>query len=368
MQIKSWSLISSFSAVPDTSMLCCRLWHRRPLMLLWAGHSSIIFCSTHENIAWRPSERKEEVGLGSCWLQCWTCRLRSLLLQPFHSNSSISTIFRSFQHFALAIMLKKALALLHYAWLVSAKEWVTPLYKAPSPPQCRQPSTVGPSGCCSADLCQACSNKICYCWPTREKFMPLTPRYFLSWCHLFIEIISYFKIITLRGILFVCFKKNGILFAIRCFVGSLFFCFLYHCGFGFMKIRESKPWRQTTALQTSPNLCQFNSLLANAAQASFKWKVPIMQNYTVVSNKANSPVCWRLESDHQTYFHLCLEMSQTHRIQIQIWHQAPMVWFWWTSGLLYLKHPEEIKGRLQMRPLRHNRASSPGSEPAHTVT
>lgn len=203
MQSKSWSSISSFSAVPDTLALHCRLRHRHPLMLLWAGCTSVIFCSIHTNIAWRPSERKEEVGPGLYWLQQWTCRLRSLLLQPFHSNSSTLTVFRSFQHFALAITLKKALALLHYAWLVSVKEWVTLLSKSPSPPQHRQPSAVGPSGYCSADLCQSCSNKICYCWPTSEKFMLLTPGYFLSWCHLYIEIISYCKIITLRGI-FVC--------------------------------------------------------------------------------------------------------------------------------------------------------------------
>lgn len=173
--------------------------------------------------------------------------------------------------------------------------------------------------------------------------MPLTPGYFLSWYHLFIEIISYCKIITLRGIfLFVCFKKNGILLAIRCWVSSLFFCFLFQCGFGFMKMRESKSRTEPTALQTSLSLCQFNSLLANAAHGSFKWKVPIIQNYTVVLNKANSPVCWRLESDHQTHFHLHLEMSQTHRVQIQIWLQPLTVWFWWTLRLLYLRHHEEI--------------------------
>ena len=174
MQSKFWSCsymargtpISSFTADPDTSALCCSLRCRHPLTPLWAGRTCIIFCSIHENAAWRPLERKEGVGTGLCWLQRWTCRLRSLLLQPFHSNSSVSTIFRSFQHFTLAIVLKKALAMLHYAWLVLAKEWVTLLSKSISPPQCRQPSTVGPDGYCSADLCQACSNKICYRWPT----------------------------------------------------------------------------------------------------------------------------------------------------------------------------------------------------------
>lgn len=209
----------------------------------------------------RPWKEKEGVGMGLRWLQRWTCCLRSLLLQPFHSNSSISAIFRSFQHFTLAIRPKKALATLHYAWPVSAEEWVTLLSKSISPPQCRQPSTVGPSGYCSADLCQACSNKICYHWPNSWKFMPLTPGYFLPWCHLFVEIIGYCKIITLRGI-FVCFEKNGIVLSIRRLVGSLFSCFLFHCGFGFTKIREYKPWTDPTAIQTSSRLCQFNSSLA----------------------------------------------------------------------------------------------------------
>lgn len=148
---------------------------------------------------------------------------------------------------------------------------MTLLSKSISPPRCGQPSTLGPNGYCSADLCQACSNKIHYHWPTSLYFMPLTPGYFLSWYHLFIEIISYCKIITLRGIfLFVCFKKNGILLAIRCWVSSLFFCFLFQCGFGFMKMRESKSRTEPTALQTSLSLCQFNSLLANASHGSFK--------------------------------------------------------------------------------------------------
>lgn len=157
--------ISSFAANPDTSVLCCSLRCRHPLTPLWAGCTSLSFCSIQENAACRPLERKEEVGTGSCWLQHWTCCLRSSLRQPFHSNSSISAIFRSFQHFTLAIRPKKALATLHYAWPVSAEEWVTLLSKSISPPQCRQPSAVGPNGYCSADLCQACSNKICYRWP-----------------------------------------------------------------------------------------------------------------------------------------------------------------------------------------------------------
>lgn len=140
-----------------------------------------------------------------------------------------------------------------------------------------------------------------------------------------------------------CLFKNGIVLSIGCSVGSLFSCSLFQCGFRFTKIGEYKPWTEPTAIQTSPGLCQFKSLLANIARASFKWKVPITQNYAVVLNKANSPVCWRLESDHQTHSHLRLEMSQTHRVQIQTWLEALKVWSGWTLWLLYIKHHEEIK-------------------------
>lgn len=81
-----------------------------------------------------------------------------------------------------------------------------------------------------------------------------------------------------------------------------------------------------------------------------KWKVPVKQNYAVFLHKANSPVCWSLGSDHQAHFHFCLGTSQTHRVQIQIWLQALMAWSWWTVQLLHLKHHEESKECLQMKP------------------
>lgn len=55
----------------------------------------------------------------------------------------------------------------------------------------------------------------------------------------FIEIVSYGKIITLRGIFL--FVTNGILLAVRGLVGTLFFYFPFQCGFGFMKMREPPP-------------------------------------------------------------------------------------------------------------------------------
>lgn len=102
-------------------------------------------------------------GPGLCWLQCWTCGSRSLLLQP-PPNSSIATIFQPFQHFPLAISWRFG----HASFcLASVSEGAVTLWSMSiSPQQCRQPSTSGPGGYCSADLCQACANKVCYHWPT----------------------------------------------------------------------------------------------------------------------------------------------------------------------------------------------------------
>lgn len=73
MQSKFWSCsymargtpISSFTADPATSALCCSLRRRHPLTPVWAGRTCIIFCSIHEIAAWRPLERRRGLEKGS---------------------------------------------------------------------------------------------------------------------------------------------------------------------------------------------------------------------------------------------------------------------------------------------------------------
>lgn len=159
---------------PDEVTHSFRFLCRHPLAQLWAGHITLQPTCKHsmEAIA-----EEGEAGAGLCWLRRWTCASRSLLLQPSPS-SSIAAIFRTFQHFPLAISWRRfghASFCLAGVSAGAVTLWSTPI----SPPRRRQPSTAGPGGYCSADLCQACPNKICYHWPTSLKFMPLTPGYFL---------------------------------------------------------------------------------------------------------------------------------------------------------------------------------------------
>lgn len=147
--------------------------------VLWWGHSQLIQVPlqsvvqispdtavgwTHScnflQTAWRPLERKERAAPGLSW----RCGSRSLSLQP-SPHSSTAAIFRPFQHFPLTISCRR-FGQASFCLAGVSGGAVTPWSTSFSPPQHRQPSTAGPGGYCSADLCQACANKICYHWPT----------------------------------------------------------------------------------------------------------------------------------------------------------------------------------------------------------
>jgi len=56
--------ISSFSAYPDTSVLCCSLRCRHPLTPLWAGCTCLSFCSIHGNAALGHERRRRGLEWG----------------------------------------------------------------------------------------------------------------------------------------------------------------------------------------------------------------------------------------------------------------------------------------------------------------